>query len=104
MWNELTGRAAYLAGWTKRLRRAGDVIGEVGGGGWVHPAQAAPRVAWRVGLRGCSLPRAAWGGSSEGIQGKWRRTQTKPGGGRCDAQAARRLRADFGCGCWAEGS
>ena len=79
-------------------------MGEVGGGGWIYPALAPTRVEWRAGLRGCGPPRAAWGGISEGIQGRWRRTQTKPERGRCGGQAARGLRAGFAWGCWAEGS
>ena len=33
IWQDAIGRAAYLVGWTKPLRRALGVIGEVGGGG-----------------------------------------------------------------------
>ena len=33
IWQDVTGRAAYLVGWTKPLRRALGVIGKVGGGG-----------------------------------------------------------------------
>ena len=98
------GRAAYLAGWTKRLRRAEDVRGEVGGGGWIPPGGAALRRGQRAGLGGCSEPWAAWRARSEGVRSGRRRRKTKPGRDRCDAQAAQRLRADMGCGCWAEGS
>ena len=48
--------AAYLAGWTKRLRRAEGVIGEVGGGGWIPPGGAARRRERWAGLRGCRQP------------------------------------------------
>ena len=33
IWQDAIGRAAYLVGWTKPLRRALGVIGKVGGGG-----------------------------------------------------------------------
>ena len=49
-------------------------------------------------------PWAAWRAHSEGVRSGRRRRETKPGRDRCDAQAARRLRADMGCGGWAEGS
>jgi hypothetical protein len=95
---------AYLAGWTKRLRRAEDVIGEVGGVAWIAPGGTAPRAEWYVGLRGGSRPWAVWHATSEGA-GSWhRRVETKPGRDRCGFEAARRLRADIGCGCRAEGS
>ena len=81
-----------------------DVIGEVGGGCSIYPGKAATRVEWWAGLRGGSPPRAAWGGLSEGIQSRWRGTQTEPGRDRCGCEAAGRLGADFGCGCWAGGS
>src|ERR1039457_1927270 len=92
------GRAAYLAGWTKRLRRAEDVRGEVGGGGWIPPGGGALRRERRTGRNGCRQPWAAWRALFEGVRSRRRRRETKPGRDRCDAQAARRLRADMACG------
>src|ERR1035441_350373 len=87
--------------WTKRLRRAEDVRGKVGGGGWIPPGGAALRWEQRTGLGGYSQPWAAWRARSEGVRSGRRGLETKPGRDRCDAQAAQRLRADMGWGCWA---
>ena len=55
----LAGRAAYLAGWTKRLRRACGVRGKVGGGGWISPDGAARRRDPWAGRSGGRQPWAA---------------------------------------------
>ena len=104
IWQDATGRAAYLVGWTKRLWRAEDVIGEVEGSGSIPPGGAVLRRERRTGLRGGREPWAAWRAVSEGVGSGRRRRETKPGRDRCGCQAAQRLRADIGCGCWAEGS
>jgi hypothetical protein len=104
IWQDATGRAAYLVGWTKPLRRAEDVIGEVEGSGSMPPGGAVLRRERRTGLRGGSEPWAAGRALFEGVGSGRRRRETKPGRDRCDSEAARRLRADFSCGGWAEGS
>jgi len=104
MWRGLTRARCLPRCWTKRLRRAEDVRGEVGGGGWIRPGGAALRLEPGTGLSGWGRPWAAWRALSEGVRSGRRRRETKPGRDRCGAAAARRLRADLACGCSAEGS
>src|ERR1019366_9784686 len=104
MWRGLIRARCLPRGWTKRLRRAKDVRGEVGGGGWIAPGGGALRRERWAGLSGCSQPWAAWRVLSEGVRSRRRRMETKPGRDRCGFEAARRLRADMGGGGGAEGS
>jgi hypothetical protein len=104
MWRGLTRARCLPRGWTKRLRRAEDVRGEVGGSGSIPPGGAALCSERWAGLSGWSQPWAAGCALWEGVGSRHRRVETKPGRDRLGCEAARRLRADIGCGGRAEGS
>src|ERR1035441_9187580 len=89
MWRGLTRARCLPRGWTKRLRRAEDVRGEVGGGGWIPPGGGARRRERWTGRSGGSEPWAARRALSEGVRSGGRRRETKPGRDRCGSEAAR---------------